>query len=82
MLYHNFYLENVEWIGRATREGVQALPTGVPLYAGLFVPRLTPQELRTAISLTRDAGASGVALFSMPRLTPAHLVALGDELKR
>ena len=78
MLYHNFYLENVEWIGRATREGVQALPAGVPLYAGLFVPRLTPQELRTAISLTRDAGAAGVALFSMPRLTTAHLAQLNS----
>jgi len=76
MLYHNFYLESVEWIGRATREGVQALPAGVPLYAGLFVPRLSPAELRTAISLTRDAGATGVALFSMPRLTTAHLAQL------
>ena len=76
MLYHNFYLENVEWIGRAAREGVQALPASVPLYAGLFVPRLSPRELRTAISLTRDAGAAGVALFSLPRLTAAHLAAV------
>ena len=73
MLYHNFYLEDVEWIGRAAREGVQALQGRVPLYAGLFVPRLSPAELRNAISLTRVAGASGVALFSLPRLTTAHL---------
>lgn len=73
MLYHNFYRENVEWIGGAAREGVQALPAGVPLHAGLFVPRLTPQELRTAIGLTREAGAAGVALFSMPGLTVRHL---------
>lgn len=76
MIYHNFYLEGVDWIGRAAREGVQALEGRTPLYAGLFVPRLTPEELRRAIDLTRDAGAAGVALFSMQRLTPSHLAAL------
>lgn len=76
MIYHNFYLENVDWIGRAAREGVQALQGRAPLYAGLFVPRLTPAELGKAISLTRDAGAAGVALFSMPRLTDAYLAEL------
>ena len=76
MIYHNFYLENVDWIGRAAREGVEALGGRVPLYAGLFVPRLDPAELATAVSSSRDAGAAGVALFSMPRLTDAHLRAL------
>ena len=78
MLYHNFYLEDVNWIGRATREGVEALKGRVPLYAGLFVPRLKPEELRRAISLTRDAGAAGVALFSLPRLTQPHLDVVKD----
>ena len=81
MLYHNFYLEDVEWIGRAAREGVQALPAGVPLYAGLFVPRLDPTALSRAVALSRDAGAAGVAFFSMPRLSTAHLTALGKQLR-
>ncbi|MGH7711715.1 MAG: hypothetical protein ACREOG_10555, partial [Gemmatimonadaceae bacterium] len=81
MLYHHFYLENVEWIGRGAREGVQALPPGRPLYAGLFVPRLDPTSLTRALALSRDAGAAGVALFSMPRLTSAHLAALGNHLR-
>lgn len=81
MLYHNFYLEDVPWIGRATREGVQALGGHVPLYSGLFVPRLDPPALTRAITLARDAGAAGVALFSLPRLTTAHLTALGRELR-
>ncbi|MGQ0642661.1 MAG: hypothetical protein ACT4P6_18110 [Gemmatimonadaceae bacterium] len=80
MLYHHFYLEDVEWIGRATREGVQALAPSVPLYAGVFVPRLDPAQLARAVAITRDAGAAGVALFSMPRLTTAHLAALGSAL--
>lgn len=81
MLYHNFYLEDVDWIGRAAREGVQALPAGTPLYAGLFVPRLDPTSLTRAVALSRDAGAAGVALFSMPRLSTAHLAALGKALR-
>ena len=81
MLYHNFYLEDVAWIGRAAREGVQALGGRVPLYAGLFVPRLDPTALSKAIALSRDAGAAGVALFSMPRLSAAHLATLGVSAK-
>lgn len=80
MLYHNFYLEDVDWIGRAVSEGVRALPNTVPLYAGLFVPRLEPAQLEKAVSLTRDAGASGVALFSLPRLTDAHLAVMRRQL--
>jgi uncharacterized lipoprotein YddW (UPF0748 family) len=82
MLYHNFYLEDVDWIGRAAMEGVAALGGRVPLVAGLFVPRLSPTELSRAVGLARDVGAGGVALFSMPRLTDAHLRALGTVLRR
>ena len=81
MLYQNFYNESVEWIGRAAREGVEALPPQVPLYAGLFVPRLDPRALEKAVTLSRDAGAAGVSLFSLPRLTSAHLDALGVVLR-
>jgi uncharacterized lipoprotein YddW (UPF0748 family) len=76
MLYQHFYQEDVAWIGRAAREGVQALTSTVPLYAGLFVPRLDAASLARAIALAREAGAAGVALFSMPRLTNAHLAEL------
>jgi uncharacterized lipoprotein YddW (UPF0748 family) len=81
MLYHNFYFEDVEWIGRAAREGVRALPPHVPLYSGLFVPRLDPPSLASAASMSRAAGAAGVSLFSMPRLSDAHLAALSEVLR-
>jgi uncharacterized lipoprotein YddW (UPF0748 family) len=73
MLYHNFYLEDVDWIGRAAREGVVALGGRIPLYAGLFLPRLNVTELRRAIDLAREAGAGGVALFSLPSLSAERL---------
>lgn len=76
MLYHNFYQQEVEWIGRAAREGVTALQGRVPLYAGLFLPRLEPSELARAVSLSREAGAQGVSLFSLNSLNAARLEAL------
>jgi uncharacterized lipoprotein YddW (UPF0748 family) len=82
MLYHHFYQQDVEWIGRAAREGVVALPSTVPLYAGLFLPRLEPAELTRAVSLSREAGARGVALFSLNTLNAARLSALASSLAR
>lgn len=76
MLYHHFYQQDVEWVGRAAREGVVALRGRVPLYAGLFLPRLDASQLTRAVALSRDAGAQGVSLFSLPTLNASRLSAL------
>lgn len=76
MLYHGFYNEPVSWIGPAVREGVAPLPAGRPLYAGLYLPDLTPDALREAVRQALDAGAAGVALFEMDGATDAQLAAI------
>ena len=81
MLYHNFYEEDVAWIGRATKEGVVALRGRAPLYAGLFLPRLEPSELGRAIALSKDSGARGVALFSLGSLGAERLAELSLQLR-
>lgn len=64
MMYHGFYNEPIEWLGKATREDLQALPANEKLYPGLFIPHFsTPQELKTALELIRKAGAPGFSLF-------------------
>jgi uncharacterized lipoprotein YddW (UPF0748 family) len=73
MLYHAFYDEPLSWIGTATREGVGALPTGTPLYSGLYLPSLSPMELADAIREAREAGAAGVSVFEMDGLSDGHL---------
>jgi uncharacterized lipoprotein YddW (UPF0748 family) len=73
MAYHSFYQEPVEWIGEAAREGVTALPADRPLYAGLYLPALTPSQMGTAITSALGGGARGVALFEMNGLSEAHL---------
>ncbi len=73
MIYHEFYNQQLTWIATATHEGVASLPTGVPLYSGLYIPNLTPEQLGEAVHLTRDAGAAGVSLFQMDIVTDDHL---------
>ena len=78
MTYHTFYKEGIPWIGEAVREGVAALPAGRPIFAGLYLPDLTPVELGSAVHTALDAGAAGVSVFEMDGLSDPHLAALGS----
>ena len=82
MIYHEFYEEGVPWIGTATAEGVAALPADTPLYSGLYLPSLSPNELAEGVSHALSAGAAGVSLFEMGGLTDEHLARLAESLGR
>ena len=82
MIYHNFYLEDISWVEFATREGVAALPSERPLYSGLYLPSLTPDELAQAVRVAREGGSAGVALFEMGGLSDDHLVELRAASRR
>jgi len=75
-----FYDKPVAWIETATREGVEALGGRMPLYSGLFVPALTPEELAQAIDYALAGGASGISLFNVESLTDAHWQVLKTRL--
>ena len=79
MLYHSFYLEDIDWIGDGVREGVAALES-TPLNAGLYLPALEPVQLGEAVATAREAGAAGVSLFEMHGLTDEHLAAVKEAL--
>lgn len=64
MIYHNFYNKPPEWIQEATREGVEALSGKFPLYSGVFVPELTPEDMAKVYSWCRRGNADGVTLFN------------------
>lgn len=80
MVYHSFYEEPVSWVGQATREGVEALDGRFPLYSGLYVPELNPQELAQAAALALENGAEGVVLFEGWGPTEEHWAQLGKVL--
>jgi len=63
MTYNSFYNEKPEWIERAVREGVTALPSNRPLYAGLYLPDLKGDDFDRAVSFAMAGGAKGVSLF-------------------
>ncbi|NKB67706.1 MAG: family 10 glycosylhydrolase [Candidatus Latescibacteria bacterium] len=78
MLYHSFYEEELNWIGAQCARGVAALPAGLPLYSGLFVPALSPAELIQACQISLDSGAQGVSLFAAGSMSPEHWAAFAN----
>ena len=80
MIYNGFYKEDVPWVERATREGVQALAGRIPLYSGLYVPDLPPADLARAARFALAGGADGICVFQGNTLTPEHWQALAPVL--
>jgi len=68
MIYHNFYRENINWIGFATEQGVNDVD--IPLYTGLYMPGFnSAEEFQQAIDLAKEKGAVGVSLFTADNLS-------------
>ncbi|GIZ10222.1 family 10 glycosylhydrolase [Flavobacterium sp. UMI-01] len=64
MIYYNFYNEELDWIGYATKQGISDLEgKKTELHTGLFTPKLSNADLKQAIQLAKDNGAKGVAFF-------------------
>lgn len=69
MIYNSFYHEDVEWIGYATKQGVQDLAAkDTELHTGIYVPEMTSEEVGEAIALAKANGASGVSFFDGPAI--------------
>ena len=81
MVYNGFYKEDVPWVEKATRDGVEALRGRIPLYTGLYVPDLQPAALAEAVRRALAGGANGVSLFQGDMLTPEYLKALAPVLR-
>ncbi len=68
MLYQNFYRENINWIGFATKQGVSDV--NFPIIAGLYSPALRkPKDLEKAIKIAKENGAKGISIFTADDLT-------------
>ncbi len=81
MLHHSFYEHPVEWIEAGTREGVEALAGNFPLYAGLYVPELSPEALGRAVRAAHAGGTDGIALFESQAPSDEHWRVLADVLQ-
>lgn len=74
MLYHNFYNAPLDWIGEHIMRQIDDFNSPKPIYVGLFLPNLTPEELIEAINISKQAGAEGISLFSYHQLTDIHTI--------
>jgi uncharacterized lipoprotein YddW (UPF0748 family) len=78
MLYQNFYYGSLDWIRKETAEGVASLRGRAPLYAGLYIPSLTPRDLQNAIGKSLQGGATGICLFNYESMTHRHWQAIRE----
>lgn len=68
MLYHNFYRQEVPWIGFAAEQGIRDVD--FPIIAGLYIPGFKgTDDLEEAIRLVKEKGASGVSIFTADNLS-------------
>jgi len=80
MIYNNFYNEEVDWIGFATKQGVVDLKgTSTELHTGIFVPPMTAEEVNQAIQLAKENGANGISFFDGGALTEMQLSAIKES---
>jgi uncharacterized lipoprotein YddW (UPF0748 family) len=62
MIYHSFYHEPVDWIGKCMLENIAATP--VPICAGLYMPAFkSPAEFAQGLQIVKERGGAGVSLF-------------------
>lgn len=75
MIYHGFYNEETDWIGYATKQGVDDVKDRITkINTGVFIPAFkSPEELKEAILLAKENGAKGVTFFDGPALTEDYL---------
>jgi len=76
MLYHGFYNEDLNWVKMQCKKGVGDMIVPKPLYSGLFMSDLNPDELKEAYKLSMEGGASGISLFSLGGMKEGHWKAL------
>ena len=94
MNYNDFYLRGPKWVGRVTREEVEAAGDK-PVYSGLFICHdwenkrgdidpensgLVPSEIAAAVQAAREAGSAGICLFCPNHMTEAHWQAFDEAI--
>lgn len=82
MIYHNFYNEETDWVGFATKQGVEDLKNNnTELHTGIYVPPISADELRKAILFAKDNGATGVSFYDGPEITEEQLKVIQELSK-
>lgn len=66
MLYHNFYNEDIDWIGEMVDEGIKTCHPKTQIVSGIFAPDLKEtNEITKAVEVSLRSGAKGVSIFGL-----------------
>jgi len=77
MIYNGFYNEEIDWIGFATKQGVEDLKNNnVELHTGVYLPDMDSVKLSKAIQLAKENGAKGISFFDGGAFTQETLEAV------
>lgn len=77
MIYYNFYNETVDWVGFATKQGVEDLKgKRTKLHTGIYLPTMSAKEVSVAIELAKSNGASGISFFNGENITEEQFEAI------
>ncbi len=79
MLYHGFYNENIEWIGDCIVSGFNETNHKLPIYAGLYLQDLSPEELKDTISIVKKRGGAGISLFNWNDMNPDYWKTIKEQ---
>ena len=79
MIYHQYYNKPLSWVESATREGTDEL-VNVPLYSGLFINEISPEEMKDAVEFSKNGNSSGICLFNANAMTDEHWKAMKEAL--
>lgn len=78
MIYHSFYNEELDWIGFATKQGVEDIKgKSIGVNTGVYIPGFnSTEELKEAIIMAKENGAKGITFFDGPALSEDYLKAI------
>ena len=77
MIYHGFYNEEIDWIGYATKQGVEDVQGKIGINTGIYLPPFkSAEELKQAILQAKNNGAKGVTFYEGSGLTEDYLNAI------
>jgi uncharacterized lipoprotein YddW (UPF0748 family) len=81
MLYHNFYLRDMDYIAEHTQKANERLNHKKPVYSGLFIPSIKADQISEAVAEAQKGKCAGVSLFDLASMSDEHWQALKKVLK-
>ncbi len=82
MVYHNFYNEDIDWIGKVMIEDKNTVGNGSKVFCGLYLPGLqNDNDVTKAINAAIEGGADGVSFFSYGSLNENTILQIKNFTK-